>query len=432
MKNPYLMTHVMNHLHTNALFFDSKKNLKGKICDDFAFPDDPVGQALIAHPLIDEHIQANHAPMIFSVDGQLVYGWIPMDEEFCLLGPLRLSEDLSFRCRMELPAELQPNPKMLRDLKKEAPLCSVSLLAEDMVLLYQMEHCAADHDAGLDVRQLMEANFGTTQLDQQVTKELYQNIFEKVEAGFAHNPYNHEQRECACIRRGDVEGLRRILAERFPGRYGTLSLDSVRQEVYLGIVTITLASRAAIEGGLHYELSYHLSDVSVQKMDACLMAEGEANINEIVSIYRNAQLRYAELVHDLPIKKVGDTTTIENRHISHCKDYIYVHLHEKLTVQDIAQAIGLDANYLSSLFRKQEKVSLKQFIMYEKINRAKVMLEFSGLSLAEIAFNLGFASQSHMGKEFKKVTGMTAREYRLAYSKDDFVRESLAFPTSND
>ena len=173
MKNPYLMTHVMNHLHTNALFFDSKKNLKEKICDDFAFPDDPVGQALIAHPLIDEHIQANHAPVIFSVDGQLVYGWIPMDEEFCLLGPLRLSEDLSFRCRMELPAELQPNPKMLRDLKKEAPLCSVSLLAEDMVLLYQMEHCAADHDAGLDVRQLMEANFGTTQLDQQVTKELY-------------------------------------------------------------------------------------------------------------------------------------------------------------------------------------------------------------------------------------------------------------------
>ena len=77
-------------------------------------------------------------------------------------------------------------------------------------------------------------------------------------------------------------------------------------------------------------------------------------------------------------------------------------------------------------------MSLKQFIMYEKISRAKIMLAYSGLSLAEIAFNLGFASQSHMGKEFKKVTGMTAREYRLAYSKDDFVRESLAFPVSKD
>lgn len=425
MKNPYLMTHVMNHLHTNALFFDNKKNLKEKIC---AAWDDSIGQSLLTHPLIDEQLQDNHVPMIFSVDGHLVYGWIPMDEEFCLLGPLRLSEDLSFRYRVEL--ELQPDKKLLQDLKKEAPLCSASLLAEDMVLLYQMEHCAPDHDAGLDVRQLMEANFGTSQLNHQVTKELYDSVFEQVEAGFAHNPYNHEQREYACIRRGDVEGLRRIVAERFPGRYGTLSQNAVRQEVYLGIVAITLASRAAIEGGLHFEIGFHLSDVSIQKLDACLMAGEKADLNEIVSIYINAQLQYAEMVHELLIKKGGDTPTVENRHISHCKDYIYVHLHEKLTVKDIAQAIGLDANYLSSLFRKKEKVSLKQFIMYEKISRAKIMLAYSGLSPAEIAFNLGFASQSHMGKEFKKITGMTAREYRLAYSKDDFVRES--FPTSND
>lgn len=432
MKNPYLMTHVMNHLHTIARIYDSKKELKEKICRRSDFPSNPLGEALIHQPLIDEFIQTNHQPMIFSVEGLLAYSWIPMDGEFCLLGPIRLSEDLSFRCRIDLPRELQPDKQTLQSWQKEIPLCSVSLFAEDIVLLYQMEHCAADHNAGLDVRQLMETNFGTSQLNQQVTKELYDSVFEKLEAGFAHNPYNHEQRECACIRRGDVEGLRRILAERFPGRYGTLSLDAVRQEVYLGIVTITLASRAAIEGGLHYEIGYHLSDISIQKMDACLMSEGKVDLCEIVSIYRNAQLQYAELVHELLIKKGGDTPTIENRHISHCKDYIYVHLHEKLTVQDIAQAIGLDANYLSSLFRKKEKVSLKQFIMYEKISRAKIMLAYSGLSLAEIAFSLGFASQSHMGKEFKRVTGMTAREYRLAYSKDDFVRESLAFPPSKD
>lgn len=115
----------------------------------------------------------------------------------------------------------------------------------------------------------------------------------------------------------------------------------------------------------------------------------------------------------------------ENRHISHCKDYIFAHLHEKLTVQKIADAIGLEANYLSALFRKCENVSLKQFILHEKIELAKNLLAYSDYSYIHIATSLGFSSQSHMGAEFKKVIGMTPRAYRIANSEDDFVKESM-------
>lgn len=240
-----------------------------------------------------------------------------------------------------------------------------------------------------------------------------------MENGFAHNPYNHEVRECACVRRGDVEGLRRVLSEAYPGRYGKLSEDPIRQAINLGIVAITLTSRAAIDGGLHYETSFYLSDVFIQQMEAC------HDIITIESLYRNAELQYAQLVHELLVQKEGNMPVKENRHISHCKDYIFAHLHEKLTVQKIADAIGLEANYLSALFRKCENVSLKQFILHEKIELAKNLLAYSDYSYIHIATSLGFSSQSHMGAEFKKVIGMTPRAYRIANSEDDFVKESM-------
>ena len=265
----------------------------------------------------------------------------------------------------------------------------------------------------------MAANCVYEQIKRKALKAFYKTVFVNVENGFAHNPYNHEVRECACIRRGDVEGLRRVLDERFPGRYGKLSEDPVRQAINIGIVAITLASRAAIEGGLHFETSFYLSDVFIQQLEAC------HDIMTIESLYHGAELQYAELVHELLVKKEGNTPVMENRHISHCKDYIFAHLHEKLTVQSIADAIGLEANYLSALFRKCEQVSLKQFILHEKVKEAKHLLAYTDYSYIHIAACLGFSSQSHMGAEFKRVTGMTPRAYRITNSEDDFVKESM-------
>ena len=250
-------------------------------------------------------------------------------------------------------------------------------------------------------------------------RELHKTVFENVEKGITHNPYSHEYRECACIRQGDVEGLRLVLQERFPGRYGKVAATPLRQEINLGIVVVTLASRAAIEGGLHYETAFYLSDICLQKLDACKTpAEAE-------SIYLGAQILYAELVHELLENRDTPALPKENRHVSRCKDYIFAHLYGKLTVREIADAVGLDANYLSTLFRNCENISLKQFILNEKIRIVKHMLTYSDYSYSQIAANLGFSSQSHMGAEFRKVTGMTPRAYREAYSTDDFVRDSM-------
>ena len=249
-------------------------------------------------------------------------------------------------------------------------------------------------------------------------RELYQTVFENIENGITHNPYSHEAREVECIRLGDAEGLRRVLRERFPERYGKLADDALRQEINMGIVSVTLASRAAIESGLHYEIAFYLSDISIQRLNKCQSAM------EALELAGGVEMLYAELVHDLQ-KNGGGEVPRQNRHISRCKDYIVAHLHEKLTIHDIAKAVGLEANYLSVLFQRCENVSLKQYILNEKVRMVKSQLVYSNFSYSQIAANLGFSSQSHMGTIFKKTTGMTPRAYRNAHSNDDFVRESM-------
>lgn len=416
MKNPYLLTHVLSHICSIVRVYASDHTLLREAVSEGIQPNMDDSGPILAHPLIQAY-GLSQPPLLFSVNGKLAYAWIPIGGEFCLLGPTRLLEEVQFQHNLHFSvgAGNEAEEAWVRAI----PRCSISVFAEDILLLYCIESSLPEGASPLSCQQLLAANCTYEQIKHQTLKEFYHTVFENVENGFAHNPYNHEMRECACIRKGDVEGLRRILAERFPGRYGKLAEDPIRQAINIGIVAITLASRAAIEGGLHYETSFYLSDVFIQQLEAC------HDILTIESLYQSAELQYAELVHELLVKKEGNMPEMENRHISHCKDYVFAHLHEKLTVQEIADAIGLEANYLSALFRRCEKVTLKQFILHEKIELVKNLLAYSDYSYVHIAISLGFSSQSHMGTEFKKVTGMTPRAYRMAYSEDDFVKESM-------
>lgn len=418
MQNPYLLTHILSHIRTIARIYDRSLTLTETVSWSPDITDAPYGEMITQDPLIRSYHPEGNLPMIFSVNESLVYAWVPAGDVFCLLGPSRITEAVVFHNRLRFCDE--ETGGAWKPWEDAIPYCSISVFAEDILLLYCIENHRPKDVRPLDSQQLLAANCTYQQVHYQIYEELYRTIFDNVENCFAHNPYNHEARENACVRCGDVEGLLRIQKERFPGRYGKLADDPVRQAIDLGIITITLASRAAIEGGLHFETSFYLSDIFVQRLEAC------HDVTTIEKLYYAAQMEYAKLVRELLTKKGRDMPEMENRHISHCKDYIFAHLHEKLTVQQIAKAVGLDANYLSALFRKCEKVPLKQFILHEKIKLAQTMLAYSDRSYVQIAASLGFSSQSHMGAEFRKVTGMTPRAYRLANSADDFVHESMS------
>lgn len=93
-------------------------------------------------------------------------------------------------------------------------------------------------------------------------------------------------------------------------------------------------------------------------------------------------------------------------------EYINEHLNRSIKTQDLAEYIGISQFHFSRLFKKSTGISPHQYVMQQRIERAKQLLTTADLAIADIALNCGFNSQSHLGKYFRQVTGMTPRNYR--------------------
>lgn len=78
----------------------------------------------------------------------------------------------------------------------------------------------------------------------------------------------------------------------------------------------------------------------------------------------------------------------------------------------LASRLHMDYSYLSTIFSSSEGITIEQYIILQKIERAKELLQDGDLNLSEIAYTLGYKSVQHLSGQFKKVTGMTASRYR--------------------
>ncbi|MGO4346941.1 AraC family transcriptional regulator [Paenibacillus sp. MCAF9] len=98
-------------------------------------------------------------------------------------------------------------------------------------------------------------------------------------------------------------------------------------------------------------------------------------------------------------------------------DYIKWHRFEPLKVSQIADHFGYNAKYLSFLFSTISGISLKHFIMSQKIEAASFLLTDTNQSINEIAMQLGYCDSHHFMKSFKQLTNLTPTGFRNASAK---------------
>jgi len=73
---------------------------------------------------------------------------------------------------------------------------------------------------------------------------------------------------------------------------------------------------------------------------------------------------------------------------------------------------GLSYSYLSRIFSSQEDITLEKFIILNKIERIKELIDQEELTLSEIAYHMDYNSVQYLSSQFKQMTGMTLSEYR--------------------
>ena len=108
----------------------------------------------------------------------------------------------------------------------------------------------------------------------------------------------------------------------------------------------------------------------------------------------------------------GDATAGKMQVVAQVQEYIRNHLSEKLTLADVAAVFNFSPNYLSQLFGKYGDSGFVEYITETRIAAAKEMLERGDKKVYEIAEELGFESSFYFSKVFKKVTGLSPREYQ--------------------
>lgn len=73
----------------------------------------------------------------------------------------------------------------------------------------------------------------------------------------------------------------------------------------------------------------------------------------------------------------------------------------------ISEKLGYDYTYLSNIFSEVKGITIQQYIIIHKIERAKELILYDELNLTEIAYKLHYSSVAHLSNQFKKVTGLT-------------------------
>lgn len=92
--------------------------------------------------------------------------------------------------------------------------------------------------------------------------------------------------------------------------------------------------------------------------------------------------------------------------------YIERNINKEILVTEIADYIGLNAEYLTRIFKKEKGVSIKKYIDNKKIMRAKELLEKTDFSVTDISDRVGYSSYNNFSRAFKTHTGVSPTSYR--------------------
>lgn len=101
-----------------------------------------------------------------------------------------------------------------------------------------------------------------------------------------------------------------------------------------------------------------------------------------------------------------------NTSIARGKKYLDENYHSDFNLQQIADAAGMNKFYFLKMFTEEIGISPKQYFLKLRIEKAKSMIALREMKLTDIAYELGYSSQSHFSMHFKKETGITPREYQ--------------------
>lgn len=354
-------------------------------------------------PYLDSMMQNEHQTGVFTTPLYQFYGFLRLQENrIIILGPTKILKE-SPRELEELMFLLgvagEEKEAYVQELKS-APLISVDRLAwllSAIRIAIDKRECSVD-----EVWMLIKPERYFEEPPSEAVKIQTVENTERLESNQSmQHSYAWEQLMCSYVEEGKTDRLRDLFQAPPRMERGILAQDSLREARNSAISYTTIAARAAIRGGLDCRSAFQMSDLYIQKIEIM------QSVLSIERLVREMLMDYAGQIEH--IRWDGKN---QSKLVTECRKYVAQNIYEVIRAENIADSMGYTRAYLCNQFKKQMGMTITQYVLREKVQEAKRILQFTDKSLCEIAALFSFSSQSHFQTVFKNITGETPLSYR--------------------
>jgi AraC family transcriptional regulator len=179
------------------------------------------------------------------------------------------------------------------------------------------------------------------------------------------------------------------------------------------LVTKTAASADLNPDRIELMDCFSQSDPHLYQVAMMLLAEiksggimGKLYVESLIQVLGIHLLRHYSVLQPV----IADRYSLTPTKLKNAINYIHDHLDGDLSMVQIASSVNTSPTHFARLFKTATGISLHQYVIQQRVNRAKLLLETTNLPISNIAAQVGFANASHLAHHCKRQTGMTPRQ----------------------
>ena len=191
--------------------------------------------------------------------------------------------------------------------------------------------------------------------------------------------------------------------DKEPWHYSWCAFDGINAEAYLKRANLTIKNPI-----LEYDKDDKVSEC-FEEMIQCVKAEKSSDLRLQSLLYLFLATIIDEAVLD---ESYEDAKINKNVYINKAIDFIQVNYSRKIRVSELAKFIGLDRKYISKLFKDIVGVTIQEYLISFRMNKAKEMMKDRRLSIGDISRSVGYDNPLIFSKTFKKINGLSPSKYR--------------------
>jgi AraC family transcriptional regulator len=238
----------------------------------------------------------------------------------------------------------------------------------------------------------------------------------------------HDQAFAMMLRPGSIEwGSKRSALEKFNYAAGDLALCDRHVGEWVGLMNvqhlqlgISDAALMASSDGAYGEVELHASRKFSESRLSALVAAAHA---EMVAGFPSGRLFLDSIEQAMAITLVNGHAVrhrpvqvykggLGSARLRRIKELVHAKMEDDLSLDELAQSVGLSTAHFARMFRKSTGETPHQFVLRQRVERAKAMLRAPGARVLDVAVACGFKTQQHFAQVFCDISGVSPTQYR--------------------